>query len=115
MTNVFELSDQLIEHGITRIQVARMAGRSLGHVCMVLNGQRKISKYLAEVLSDLIEESEREMNKYRNHFMKGLCKRAGIKPFGFHALRRYVASVLADTHTTMAAIAAKLIEQIACG
>lgn len=36
--------------------------------------------------------------KHRQKFMKGLCKRAGIKPFGFHALRRYVASVLADTH-----------------
>ena len=36
--------------------------------------------------------------KYRQKFMKGLCKKAGIKPFGFHALRRYVASVLADTH-----------------
>jgi integrase len=31
-------------------------------------------------------------------FMKGLCERAGIKTFGFHALRRYVASCLADTH-----------------
>lgn len=36
--------------------------------------------------------------KSRQKFMRGLCKRAGIKPFGFHALRRYVASVLADTH-----------------
>lgn len=34
----------------------------------------------------------------RQKFMKGLCKRAGIKPFGFHALRRYVASILADEH-----------------
>ena len=62
MTNVFELSDRLIEHGITRTQIARTAGRSLGHVCMVLNGQRHMSKYLAEVIADLIEESEREMN-----------------------------------------------------
>jgi integrase len=36
--------------------------------------------------------------KYRRKFMKGLCKKAGIKEFGFHALRRYVASVLADEH-----------------
>jgi len=36
--------------------------------------------------------------KSRQKFMRGLCKRAGIKPFGFHALRRYVASVLADIH-----------------
>ena len=62
MTNVFELSDRLIEHGITRIQIARSAGRSLGHVCMVLNGQRRMSKYLAEVIADLIEEAESEMN-----------------------------------------------------
>ena len=29
--------------------------------------------------------------------MRGICKRAGITPFGFHALRRFVASVLADS------------------
>jgi hypothetical protein len=51
MTNVLELSDRLIEHGITRIQIAKTAGRSLGHVCMVLNGQRQMSKYLAEVIA----------------------------------------------------------------
>jgi hypothetical protein len=62
ITNVFELSDRLIEHGITRIQIARSAGCSHGHVCMVLNGQRRMSKYLAEVIEELIEESEREMN-----------------------------------------------------
>jgi hypothetical protein len=26
-----------------------------------------------------------------------LCKRAGVRPFGFHALRRFVASVLQDS------------------
>lgn len=62
MTDVFKLSDQLIEHGITRIQIAKTAGRSLGHVCMVLNGQRCMSKYLVEVIADLMEEAEREMN-----------------------------------------------------
>ena len=44
----------------------------------------------------------------RRQFMKGLCKRAGVKEFGFHALRRYVASVLADTHK----ISAKSIQRI---
>jgi integrase len=33
----------------------------------------------------------------RRKYMGGLCKRAGIKLFGFHALRRFVASYLADT------------------
>ena len=34
--------------------------------------------------------------KERRRFMAGLCKRAGIKSFGFHALRRFFASRLAD-------------------
>lgn len=33
---------------------------------------------------------------YRHKFLKGLCHRAGVKSFGFHALRRYAASILAD-------------------
>ena len=33
-----------------------------GHVCMVLNGQRHMSRYLAEVIADLIKEAEREIN-----------------------------------------------------
>jgi integrase len=44
----------------------------------------------------------------RRKFLSGLCKRAGVKPFGFHALRRYVASVLADTHK----VSAKTIQRI---
>ena len=58
MTNVFELNDRLIEHGITRTHIAKAAGRSHGHVCMVLNGQRHMSKYLAEVIEELIEQEE---------------------------------------------------------
>lgn len=42
--------------------------------------------------------NEGEPFTQRNRFMRGLCKRAGIKRFNFHSLRRYVASVLADTH-----------------
>jgi integrase len=34
--------------------------------------------------------------KVRRRFMRSLCERAGVKPFGFHALRRFVASRLAD-------------------
>jgi integrase len=37
-----------------------------------------------------------------NRKLKALCKRAGVKPFGFHGIRRYVASVLADTHKVSA-------------
>jgi len=34
----------------------------------------------------------------RRRFMKGLCNRAGIEPFGFHALRRFFGSLLADKY-----------------
>lgn len=35
---------------------------------------------------------------HRNRFMKGLCKRAGVKPFGFKAFRKFGPSVLNDIH-----------------
>jgi integrase len=44
----------------------------------------------------------------RRWFLKTLCKRAKVKYFGFHALRRYVASVLADTHK----VSAKTIQRV---
>jgi integrase len=34
----------------------------------------------------------------RRRFMKGLCKKAGVKPFGFKAFRKYGPSVLNDVH-----------------
>ena len=34
----------------------------------------------------------------RRKFMKGLCKRAGVRNFGFHSLRRFFASLLADKY-----------------
>jgi integrase len=36
--------------------------------------------------------------------MPGLCKRADVKAFGFHALRRYVASLLIDKKKSMKAV-----------
>ena len=40
----------------------------------------------------------------RRRFMPGLCKRADVKAFGFHALRRYVASLLIDKKKSMKAV-----------
>jgi len=44
----------------------------------------------------------------RRRFMPGLCDRAGVRPFGFHALRRYVASILSDKHK----VSSKAIQQV---
>lgn len=46
--------------------------------------------------------------QFKRHFMENLCAKAEVKSFGFHALRRYVASVLADTHK----VSAKTIQRI---
>lgn len=35
---------------------------------------------------------------HRNRFMKGVCKRAGVKPFGIKAFRKFGPSVLNDIH-----------------
>ena len=64
--NVFVLSDKMEAVGITRTEVAREAGRSLGHVSMCLNGQRAMSEYLAGVVRELIEEREAQAAKARN-------------------------------------------------
>jgi integrase len=41
-------------------------------------------------------------------WLRALCKGAGVTPFGFHALRRYVASMLADKHK----VSAKTIQRV---
>ncbi len=38
---------------------------------------------------------------YRAKLLNGLCKKAAVKPFGYHALRRYGASLLADKNVPM--------------
>jgi len=42
--------------------------------------------------------NKKEKTRYnrRPKVMPGLCKRAGVKPFGFHAIRHFAASYLAD-------------------
>lgn len=46
--------------------------------------------------------------KVRRRFLASLCERAGVRPFGFHALRRFVASYLADVEK----VSSKVIQRI---
>ncbi len=39
--------------------------------------------------------------RYRQYFIKNLCERTGVKPFGYHALRRFVASLLDDKKVSL--------------
>jgi integrase len=45
---------------------------------------------------------------FRHKFLKGLAKRAGVRAFGFHSLRRYVATYLSDKEK----VATKTIQKI---
>lgn len=45
----------------------------------------------------------------RRKFMRGLCKRAGVRTFGFHALRRFFASLLADKYKESLPVIQKLL------
>jgi integrase len=58
----------------------------------------------------VIEEGRFAGQKYtfRHKFLKGLAKRAGVRAFGFHSLRRYVATYLSDKEK----IATKTIQKI---
>jgi len=51
---------------------------------------------------------EGKPHKERRHFLDKLCRRAKVPEFGYHALRRHVASVLADVHK----VSMKSIQQI---
>jgi integrase len=52
---------------------------------------------LQNTLNDLVFMSARTGQGYINRqgFMRDLCKRAGVKPFGFHAIRHLSATILA--------------------
>jgi integrase len=66
------------------------------------------SQYVFPVTSTNPGHHRGEAHTERRWFLRTLCKRAGVKRFGYHALRRYVASYLADTHK----VAAKTIQRI---
>jgi integrase len=56
-------------------------------------------RWAARVNEQWVFFNERTGTRYshRPKLMKGLCKRAGIdQPFGFHNLRHFIASYLAD-------------------
>lgn len=42
--------------------------------------------------------------QYRQHWMKKLCKRAGVEPFGFHGIRHLFASILASKNVPLVEI-----------
>ena len=68
---------------------------------LVIHKQNSKSEYV------FVDPQTGEPFKYRLHFMKRLCEKAGVRPFGFHAIRHFTASILAKEGVPMI-----LIQQI---
>jgi hypothetical protein len=50
--------------------------------------------FVSEAEGGFCDEQYGKPFRQRLHFMKTLCGRAGVKPFGFHAIRHLTASIL---------------------
>jgi integrase len=49
-----------------------------------------------------------EAYRARGHFMKNMCERAGVKPFGFHAIRHLHASILFNEGSELSVVQRQL-------
>lgn len=59
----------------------------------------------------MIISTKANLFKVRQHFMKRLCEKAGIKPFGFHAIRHLSAIILYQSGYNVAGIQQILIHK----
>jgi integrase len=57
------------------------------------NNRNKLTPYIFHN-----EDGSKYTYHQKGHIMKKVCEKAGVKPFGFHAIRHHVASFLADSH-----------------
>ena len=93
--------DVSFSQGSVRLWTRKRKGGGLEYDDLPMN------EALKEVLQSLWEERKQEEWVFFNEdtgtrynrrpkFMAGICKRAGVKPFGFHSIRHFAASFLAD-------------------
>ena len=70
----------------------------------------KDSPYVFTIVDHIVAQDSNygQPFKYRQHFMKRVCRRAGVKPFGFHAIRHLSATILFHDGVPLAVIQAIL-------
>jgi integrase len=74
------------------------------------NRDHKESEYVFTVLdkTPFTNQYEGERFTNRQHFMRRICKRVGVKDFGFHAIRHLTATILYRSGESVAVIQAVL-------
>lgn len=105
-------SDVNFEQGTIRLGTMKTKDGSMEYATLPMTGD------LAEALKQHKKHNMRSMLVFtqedgqaftsRQHYMKRLCKRAKVAPFGFHAIRHLSASILAEAGVPLPTIQAIL-------
>lgn len=69
-----------------------------------LRKQRQVTGLLGNVFMWRTDDGKWLPYQYRQHWLKKLCKRAGVEPFGFHGIRHLFASILASKNVPLVEI-----------
>lgn len=70
----------------------------------MLDRQRRITGLLGHVFMHHTDDDKWVPYLYRQHWLKKLCARAGVKQFGFHGIRHLFASILASKNVPLVEI-----------
>jgi integrase len=73
-------------------------------VIEALKKQRQVTGLLGNVFMWRTDDGKWLPYQYRQHWLKKLCKRAGVEPFGFHGIRHLFASILASKNVPLVEI-----------
>lgn len=69
-----------------------------------LRQQRKVTGLMGNVFMWRTHDGQWLPYQYRQHWLKKLCKRAGVEPFGLHGIRHLFASILAGKNVPLVEI-----------
>lgn len=75
-----------------------------GDLIEALRKQRQTTGLLGNVFMWQTEDGKWLPYQYRQHWLKRLCKRAGVEQFGFHGIRHLFASILASKNVPLVEI-----------
>lgn len=105
-------SDVDLEAGTIRLGTRKTATGSMeyAHIPMTTDLRHALAAHRKQGVRSLhvFSTTEGQPYKWRQHYMVRLCSRAGVRPFGFHAVRHLSASILARAGVPLPTIQAIL-------